>query len=275
MSNSKRSSAKFWLLAVGVIIVTSAALAFLWPLVRTQAVSQSRSLMSQARQTNGGEALSDYQLSVWLNPNNHTARLGLAQAELSANEPAAALVNLGQAGEGAVVNRVRVQALIETFQYRSAATAAAKLSAEPHPSDADLLLAALANQLSNNTLAVPPLLARLSSPEALQAASRVQAGKLALAEVLYSTGLLRSSNEILASLPSSYQRDLLMAQIYYTWGGTLNTSKATALLLAAASQDPANPAPRQLLVTIYRDNNQFTLADDQQSLLNKLSVGQP
>jgi hypothetical protein len=275
MSNSRRSSAKFWILSSVVVIASGAALACLWPTVRAQAATTSVQFVKQAGDTDGGEAWSDYQLATWLNPGNKSAYLGLAASQLAGGRASAALSSLHGAGQGSTVLRLKVRALIETGKYTEAQSDAGKLVSLANPPQADLVLAALADSLKGDSSDIVAITPRLSSPEAAELVTRAKSGNLPLAAALYATGLLNSSSAILTKIPSSFESDLLLAKIDYQWGTPRDLNRAAGLLQTATLMDPSSPAPRQLLVTIYRDENKFTLADNQQALVNKLTTGQP
>jgi hypothetical protein len=264
----------FWIMSVAAIAISVASIVVLWPTLLSSAHSESASLISEANKSRGGEAQSDYQLATWLNPDYNVAYADLASAELVDGQPGQALINLTKAGTSIKTTSTKVQALMEVGDNNDAAQAASALTFAS-ATDQDLVLASLAYSSDDQESRVSTLLPRISSPEALHAAKRAQAGKLPLAAQLYAAGLLNSSKQLLINLPASYERNLTLSQIDYDNPTRSNLAKAEELLLNAIALNPASTQSRQLLVKIYRAENKTTLADMQIALINKLQSGRP
>lgn len=273
MSKSTPSAVKFWVLAWLTLASAAFGLAALWPLVPAYAHTQSQAFARDA-EANRGAAAADYQLAVWLNPANESAHLGLAQAQIAAGHPADALANLNRAGQGSEVMRLTVQACIETGRYQAAAVAASVLITDA-PTDSDLVLAALADTLAGQTTAANALTDRLTSPEAAQAIQKATASKFPLAAELYATGLLNGSQHVLLTLPQSYERNLLLARIDYTFHSHDSLTEAAGLLQFAITTNPAGLEARELLGSIDRDLGDTDAAATQTALINKLKSGRP
>jgi cytochrome c-type biogenesis protein CcmH/NrfG len=101
------------------------------------------------------------------------------------------------------------------------------------------------------------------------------AGKLTLAAELSSSGLLNSSSALLQSLPSSYQRNLMLARIYYTHHTPSQLGQAAALLNQAVTADPAALPARRLLAAVYADQGNQAAAVAQNRLIAQLVSGRP
>jgi len=273
MSKSTPSAVKFWVLASLTLVVAAFGLAALWPAVPVFARSQSQAF-TRAAGADRGEAAADYQLAVWLNPGNRPARLGLGSVQVAAGEPAAALVNLDRAGEGSEAIRLKVRALIETGRYQDAAAGAAALLTLA-PTNSNYVLAALANTLAGQTAVGTAFTARVTSPEAAQAIQRAAADNFTLAAELYANGLLRSSQRILLTLPQSYERNLLLSHIDYTFHTRASLTAAAGLLQVATAMNPAGLEARELLVSVDHDRGDTAAATAQTTLINKLNSGRP
>jgi Flp pilus assembly protein TadD len=265
---------KFTLLATLTLLAAAAGLATLWPLALQAARAKATSLVGEAAKASGGEAEVDYRLATWLDPESHTAYVGLARSLITAGHPDEALAALGQAGEGSEVEQLKVRTLIELGRYNEAADVAGKL-ATPNRQDDDHVLAALAYALADRNSDIDALMPHVSSPEALQRIKRAQAGKLTLAAELYATGLLQSSSAFLMKLPASYERNLLLARIRYARHTPDDLARAAESLEVATSFNPSAPEARQLLAQTYRDQGKTTEAGLQDTLITKLQAGRP
>lgn len=273
MSNSQPSIVKFQILAAVTLVGAATGIAALVPRAQSTTRLQSANLVTQA-QANRGEATADYRLAVWLNPASQPARLGLAATQITAGQPAAALNTLKPVGEGSAANRLRIEALIESDQPAAAASTAAHLIAAS-PTDPNLILSALAYAQNHDQTAAISLVSRATSPEAAGAIRRAASGNLALAAELYANGLLRSSSAMLLTLPSGYERNLLLARIDYTFHDRSNLLAATHLLTSAITINPASLEARQLLIQVDQARGDTAAASQQASLLAKLQSGRP
>ncbi len=274
MDSHRQSNVKFWVASVIVFVVSAAALAALWPSALSAARATSSRLASDG-QADRGVTTADYQLAVWLNPGNQTARLGLAAAQIEDGQAAAALATLGPAGQGSAVGALRVRAFIEDNQPVAAAAAGGGLVTQA-PTDTNIELVALADASAGRPLTQnSSLISRLTSSEALQAVNRTDAGELPLAAELYATGLLHSSRRILLTLPQSYERNLLLANVDYDIHTQSTLTQASSVLSAAIAMNPADISTRQLLVQVYRAQGKPAEAFDQTTAIAKLQSGRP
>jgi thioredoxin-like negative regulator of GroEL len=273
MNKPSPTTVKFWALAALILLASAAGLAALWPHLIQAAHDQSAKLVREGMQASGGEAEADFQLATWLNPGNHEAYIGLARTQILGGQAEDAIASLAQAGEGSEVEQLKVRTLLELGRNNEAANEATKLSA-PGRSQDDLMLAVLAYAAAGRT-ADESTTARLSSPEALQRVQRANAGALTLAAELYASGLLRSSSALLTRLPTSYERNLLLARINYDRHTKTDLAAAGNLLTGAIALNPASIEARQLLANVYRDQNRLTDAQKQDAFIAKLRNGQP
>jgi hypothetical protein len=230
-------------------------------------------LVAKGDKAKGDTAISFYTLAASIDPGNHAAYLGLATVDYSLGQPANALAALAKAGQGTTVSELTVESRLELGQFNAAAQAAAPLT-KIH-NDADLHLAALAYAAAGDTSQAQNLSTRISSPQAAQSASRASAGKLALAQELYVTGLLNASQAVLNSAPASYARNMLLARLMYQAHQKSQLATAANLVETAVFLNPASPTAHQLLAEIYRSQGLADKASQQDSLTQKLLAGQP
>ena len=276
MSASQYSNTKFWTLTVIVLLASVGSLAALWPLATQAAHNQAHQLAKEGSSINisPAEAEADFHLATWLNPADAANWLGLARAQIAAGHPNDALISLKRAGEGSEATRLQIRTLIELGRTSEAAKAADQLTGT-HATTDDLMLAGLAYALTSRTADITALTPRVNSPEALQRFRRVQAGKLPLAAELYATGLLRSSSALLADLPTSFERNLLLARIDYTRHTPGSLNQAASLLTEATALKPSDLEAHQLLAQILHDQNKTNEAAAQDLLITKLQAGRP
>jgi len=278
MRESKASTVKFWIVAMLALALGGLGLATLVPAAHNAARTQSASLTSAGQQASDGgavgEAEADFHLATLLNPSNTAAWIGLAQTQIAAGQPSLAVDTLKHAGQGSDVARLQVRTLIELNRPADAAAAAANLTGAS-ATQADLTLAGLTYALAGRTPDAAALLPRLNSPQAATSVSRAQADKLPLAVELYATGLLNSSRAILATLPASFERNLLLARINYARHTAASLTQAASLLAAALAISPTNVEARQLLQSVYADQNNPTGASQQAGLISQLQAGRP
>jgi Tfp pilus assembly protein PilF len=274
MHSSSASNVKFLILTFLVIIATASALAASWPYAHTAAQAQASNLIGEAGTANSAEAATDYQLATWLDPANPASYVGLAQTQILAGQAGAALVTLDRAGEGSAAAALRLRTLMELGRTNEAADQATALATHTR-SDADIILASLADDLAGRTTDLPVLIPLVSSPEAAQRISHAGSGKLALAAELYASGLPESSRALLTKLPPSFKRDLLLGQIYYARHTESDLASATAYLESAVAFNPSDIPTRQLLASVYSDRQLTTESSNQTALVEKLSSGKP
>ena len=80
---------------------------------------------------------------------------------------------------------------------------------------------------------------------------------------------------MLQSLPASYERNLMLARIYYTHHTDSQLSQAVSLLNAALTANPSGLAARRLLASVYADQGNAAAAATQNALIAKLQSGRP
>ncbi len=244
MQESKAKTAAFLSLTTLVVLASGAALAFAWPYVLGAARAQSSVLVGEAASAPQAEALTNYQLAVWLDPASTQAKLGLAGAQIKAGQAAAAMKTLETAGQGSEAADLRLRADIELGRTDAAAGLA-------------------------------QLMARQSSPEAAQALRRAEADSLPLATELYAAGLPESSSAILRSLPVSFERNLLLGRINYDRHTTASLESAIGYLEVAVNINPSHLEARKLYAAALADTGHTDDSAKQQDLIKKLELGQP
>lgn len=274
MHSSPTSNTKILVLATLVIIASASSLAACWPLAVRAAHAQSDSLIEEAGTANSAEAATDYQLATWLNPSNPAGYIGLAHTQILAGHADAALITLDRAGEGSEAGRLRLRTLIELGRTGEAAGRAATIATRGH-SDADILLSSLAYALAGRITDLPALIPLVSSPETAQRISRASSGDLPLAVELYASGLPKSSRTLLMKQPTSFERNFLLAKIFYAGHSESDLASATDYLKIAVALNPSNLPAHQLLVRIYSDRKLLPESSAENALIAKLQTGRP
>ena len=274
MDSAPGSSTKFWVTTVMALLLGTAGVAVLWRLPLSVARQQSANLTAAGDNETGAEALTNFQLAVWLNPSNKSAFAGLAAAQIQNGQPNQALESISHAGHGPAVTRLQVRTLMELGRGAQAANAATRLTSTNSDAD-DMVLASLALAQVGRTGDIAALMPRVTSPEALTHIKRMEQGKLPLAAELSAAGLLNSSAALLNSLPPSFERNLLLARIYYTRTNPTNLLQAVELLNQAIAMNPSDPNARRLLSDIYTEQGNTNAATTQTMLINKIQAGRP
>jgi hypothetical protein len=274
MSNLQPSSVKFFVIAFLVVVASGSLIALMWPTAITIAHQQAGQLVAEGALTNGGEAEADYHLATLLEPGNTAAHLGLAEQQYSTGQFAAALASQVGAGDTVSSQQIKVEALLQLTRNHDAATAADNLLTVCSTDDC-LKLGAFAYDLDGRASDATSLEARVSSPEAARSITLAQAGQIPLAAQLYASGLLNSSSALLLSLPESFERDLMLGQIYATSVQKADLLRAARYLQASTSLQPSNLQAHQLLASVYRSLNQFSNAGQQDQLVSNLLTGRP
>ena len=274
MSSLQPSNVKFFVIAFLVLVTSGSLVAFMWPSAITIAHQQAGQLVAEGALANGGEAEADYHLATLLDPGNTAAHLGLAQQLYSTGQFAAALRSQEGAGESATSQQIKVETLLELVRNQDAATAADSLLAVCS-TDNCIKLAAFAYDVSGRTSDSTALASRVSSPEAARSITLAQAGPLPLAAQLYATGLLNSSSALLLQQPESFERDLMLGQIYSSSTQKTDLLSAADYLEAATTLQPSNLQAHQLLASVFRSLNQSSNAGQQDQLVANLQTGRP
>jgi thioredoxin-like negative regulator of GroEL len=278
MHKLNRKSALFFLFCCVVLSGSSAVLANQWPSVHRLLVStahiEAAKLVSQAALASPPEASVDYRLATWLDSSNPAGYLGLAQCEITAGQPDAALSILKNAGQGSDATRLGIRTLIELGRTNEAADKASVLSA-PGNTDPDLILAGLAYALAQRPQEIPALIASVSSPQAATRLERTQIGNIALADELYLSGLPESSKRLLIKLPTSFERNLLLARINYTQHSSTELSSAADYLVSAIAINPQSADAHLLLADVYADTGHAQESSVQKVLAQDITDGKP
>ena len=274
MSQPKAASAATLTLTAIVIIASASALAGVWPIAVRAAHTQAASLIGEAGTANLAEAATDFRLATWLDPTNPAGYTGLAHTQILAGQPDAALTTLKRAGEGTAAAELRLRTLMELGRTNEAADRAAPFAALGR-SDADIVLASLAYALDGRATELPALIPLVSTPEAAQRISRAAAGDLPLAAELYANGLPESSRTLLMKQPTSFERNFLLAQIFYSHHTEGDLASATDYLQTAVALNPSYIPAHQLLANLYADRKFTVESATQTALVAKLQSGRP
>ena len=274
MARTRTNSAVFLSFTGLLVVATAASLAFSWPWLHEVARRQSVQLTSDAQSATPIEAEADFHLAVWLDRTNQPASLGLARAQLASGQAEAALATLRLAGQGSEVASLSLRTQLELGHNLAAVEAVPALLTQGAKDEA-IILAALAYAQAGQTSSIPALNSLVSSPGALQHLSRISAGQLALAEELYVNGLPDSSNRLLKTLPTSFERNLLLAHIAVDRHATSELAAATSYLTEAISLNPADASTHQFLSQVYAERGLSAEATGQAALASKLLNGRP
>jgi tetratricopeptide (TPR) repeat protein len=274
LSPDQQANLKFGIIAGITVLGSASLLASLWPLALSTARAQSGQLTREAATAQDGEAYVNYLLAARLNPANQAAYLGLARAQLAANQPDQALRSLEQAGQGSEAQQLKVRTLMELGRYAAAANEAVVLTSSDRSED-DMVLAALSFALADRQSDIAPLISHIASSEALQRVQSAQMGSIPLARQLYATGLLNSSSSLLNKMAPSYEQMLLQATILYAKHTKPDLTAAVELLRRSLVLQPASLEARKLLRQVHTDLGQTEAASQQTDLISRLGTGRP
>jgi predicted Zn-dependent protease len=265
---------KFLALTSLVMIATASAFVAIWPVAQTTRKTQAKKFITEASSVTPAEALTDYQLAIWLDPSNEVGYLNLAQIQVATGQSARAVNTLSRAGEGTQAMKLKVRTLLELGRYSAAADSSLQL-ARTGRSDSDHLLAATAYMLAGRTSELALLDTTITSPDALQRLLRIEFGNLPLAKELYAVGLPDSSRALLLKLPVSFERNFLLGQISYQMHSSTELVAASKYLATAASLNPADLNVHQLLAQVYQNMGLATDSMAQISLIKRLQNSRP
>jgi cytochrome c-type biogenesis protein CcmH/NrfG len=236
--------------------------------------AQAAKLIGEAASASPPEAAVNYKIATWLDPSNQAGYLGLARIQIAAGNAETALKALERAGEGSEAASLRVRTLIELGRTTEAADRAATLAAAGRP-DADIILAAITYALAGRTGDILALIPLVASPEAAGRINRIAAGEMPLAGELYANGLPESSRSLLAKLPMSFERNLLLARLHYDQHTPESLVTATDLLKLAVALNPGNAEAHKFLAAVYTERKLPAEAATQSELAQKLTGGRP
>jgi thioredoxin-like negative regulator of GroEL len=271
-----KSSPKFVILSGVIVVASAAALAALWPTAHAFATWKSQDLVNQGRSSRTAEeGAANFQLATWLNPANQTAQFNLGQARLDLGQPNAALTALNQAGQGSDTLRLKLRVYLEQGRHTDAVQTAQELLSAATVTDTDRILACHSYALVGRAAQCQALRALVTSPQALQALSRAEAGKIPAANELYVLGLPNSSERILLKLPASYERNYILGRINYDRHTESTLQQAADYLTSAIQANPATIEARQILAAVYRAQDKPDAASAQDTMATKLRAGRP
>ncbi len=265
---------KFLALASLIIVLTAGLAASAWPAVSAYCREQSASLSAAGKRAGGDEAQMDFRLAYLLDSHNQAAATAVADEQLTAGRPQAALATLIGAGEGREADRVRLKVALEAGNTPLAVTAADRLSGAGY-TQTDAVLAALAYGVAGKRERIEDLKASVSSPQALQRVLRAGGSKVTLALELRATGLQISSRGVLEGAEVSVPRNLLLASLIGADGRTDDLPTLAKLYQEAITLDPSSIAARSGLIAVLRAQKDTAGVDAQQVLLGRLQNGRP
>jgi hypothetical protein len=276
---AKPSNLKFWV-AGGLVIVLNAGLAAsLWPHLANAAHTRADQLVEAGKRAQDSEAQVHFKIAQLLDPGNELAALTVAKQLLAQDQPERAVAVLDraverEAGESPAMHALAIQGLLEAGDTdRAVQQANALVTIAQTPGQLHLI--ALAYGVGEQTDRLARHMAVLSASEGARRAIAAAPHKLALAQELYATGLLRSSERILAGLPASITRNLLLASLKEHAATTESLTEARDLYRAAIELDLVNIPARQGLIRILSYQGEHEAANKQSVLLKRLTDGRP
>jgi hypothetical protein len=163
---------------------------------------------------------------------------------------------------------------MELGRNNEAADHASALTGKSH-TDADIILTALAYAQAGRLSDIPNLIPLVGSPEAAQHISRSQSSSLPLAVELAASGLPESSRRLLMKMVTSFERNILLAQIYFARHTPADDKKASEFLEVAVALNPADAPAHRLLADIYSVRGLTAQSSAQDILASKLEAGRP
>jgi thioredoxin-like negative regulator of GroEL len=272
MSSSNNSNIKFYAYSV-ITLAGSAFMAagFVVPQALGYAKSESTRYAVAALNEQGSEAAIDYRLAYALDHSNEAAAVGLSRVYLASSQSREAMQLLGRIGDNADGLRLRLQTLIELGMYAEAKSTADKLAAGKN--EGDIVLVAAVYALGGYKSELALLDGRLSSVEALQALSRLNAGQLPEALELQALGLPVSSSTLLMKLAPSTPRSLALGQILLAKGDKDSLAQASDYLSAGIKLDPSDIELRATYADVLRAQKQLEAALAQDKLVLRLKQG--
>ena len=271
MHNS-RSNSKFYAYTVFTLAGCAfVAAGFVLPQAIVYAKSESARYTVAALNEQGTEAAIDYRLAYALDNSNEAAAVGMARIYLANSQSTEAMKLLSRIGDNPDGLRLRLQTLTELGRYSDAKATADKLVARKH--EGDIVLAAAVYNLGGYTSQLASLDGRVSSVEALQALSRLNAGQLPEALELQALGLPVSSSNLLKKLPPSTTRSLVLGKILLAKGDTESLSFASDYLTAGIKLDPANIEIRTTYAKVLRAQKKVIDAYAQDKFILRLRQG--
>ncbi len=269
---------RFWL-AAGLIITLNAALAAsLFPLLTQAGQRRAIQLVARAATAPPNEAQLTYTVANLLDPGNPQAATNVAEHLLAEQHPkqAQAVLNRahpGRAGETALRHSLMLETYLELNNLPGAIQQANHLLAGPTTAR-QLRLVALAYTVGEREDLLARHSDRLSTSEAARRVLAAWTNKIALAQELSSTGLLRSSQRLLLAQPHSFSRDLLLGQLLERTATPAALRQARSAYTAALNLNPTSREARRGLVRVLQGLHDPS-ATHQASLLRRLEHGQP
>lgn len=297
MNKSATSTPRFWpyaLLAYGLALGVGAL--SVNPLVgyaHDQAASYASDAAHQASSTT---RLLELQTAQVLDPGNPSYRQQLADRYVAQGDlnqavlvlggttgerirKAGLLVQLGKPDQAVVVLQgvngtdaaiARSQAYLEEGSGVNALAAVKDAS-----SDDALLQQALVIAVKGDNSSITPLIAEADSPTTKAQLRQIQSGGVVLAQELYTSGLYRAAQHVLATVPDSSAKALLQAHIWLHMQPLTHDNLINAQMAATQGlrQDPSNLQLRLLLKDIDGQRGDQAGAAHQQDLISQLQSG--
>jgi tetratricopeptide (TPR) repeat protein len=297
MNRSATAPSRFWLLVAGSYLAALAVGAVAEnPLVSYAHGQAARYAQDAARQTASNTALLELQTAQVLDPgnssyrqqlaNHYVARGNLSQAvavlgstDSERIRKAGLLIQLGRFGtavatvqgvSGETAAVVRSQAYLEEGRGGEAISALENASSDPR-----LVQLALCQAAAGNAAAIQPLVARADSPVTQQRLRQIESGGLGLAQELYVQGLYQTTARVLATLPDSTTKYILLTHI------ALNRQPVTHQDLLAAQNaaqqgiklNPASLPLHSLLQSVDSQLGDQAGVTREQQLIDELQSG--
>jgi hypothetical protein len=259
------------------IVAVAGLVASDWSFGLSLARSQAARLVTAGDQGSGHAAELDFRLANLLDPNNQTAAARLAQLQLSSDQPDQAHATIARStrqGEGSAMLVIDAEAELELGHASAAADDASQLAAVTANQDqlATAIVVLSATGQGSDAAALAP---RVTSPQATGRVARALAGNVALAQELAASGLLRSASAILAKLPDTAPRDLLLAKIRATSHSKPDRLQAAELYQSYLAIVPTDRQTRLDYANLLDNLKQSTAATTQRNLAAKLQNQQP
>ncbi|HSX41082.1 MAG TPA: hypothetical protein VLF21_00365 [Candidatus Saccharimonadales bacterium] len=295
MPKSKLSKPKLVLASLGGLIIAFGVGFAIW-LQTPWAHDKAKTLAAQAKvleKTNEYDALVKYQMATFLDPANASYENAIADLYLQRHRPDAAILALGHLPKGEGRQRIAeiqfrqgkydeaVRTLIDDrsgpaieltakcLMEKGQGSAAVELLTRADTDEAALLMA-----LAQASLSQPVTKRSVSSPEAAQALQRAEAGKLPLAQELYTRGLLHSSQRVLESVPNdNVEKFKLLANINLSIQPVTSAGlkQAQSVAQAGLNLNPGDLPLRKLLRDVDIKLGLSQEASRQTNLINELS----
>jgi tetratricopeptide (TPR) repeat protein len=267
---------------------------------------QAHALVAEAAQADAKTAIADLQVAHFLYPADQSTVQKLADLYIKQNNPDAALKTLDdlpiekggpqiaalqrqmgdlKGAETTIYNTLRAKRSAEAYLEKSkillekgegsGAIYQAEQAEQLSSTDETQLQLGLTYLVEGKTEDVHKLIVRMKPVEALQTLHRAELGKYQLGTALYTRGLLRSAQSVLAADEANPASLRLAGHIALDLApsDTGQWGKGRGYLEKAAVLDPANLEGHEMLVKVYSHLKLTDLAKHQQELIDRLKSG--